>query len=393
MSKKLFAKKENCCGCGACAMACPVACITMAEDRKEGFLYPEIDATKCINCGKCEKVCPLKDGREMPENREAYALLHDDEAYRTACTSAGAFEEICRGFCGEDNFAVFGVEMDDTLKVKHSYVQCYEDMAKFRKSKYVQSDLADSFPMVKRFLEQGKRVVFSGSPCQVDGLKHYLKKDYENLLLVDFVCHGVPSAKVFQKRIEELEASFDSKVKKVIFRNKVLCSEEWNCLGMRFLFENGGELTELYPPCKYMTGFLSELYLRPSCHSCKYASMGRVSDITLGDSWGMESYDPSLSMRVNNGTSLLMMNTEKGRKALDHDAEDYRIVNVPIELLPKAQRQLVEPSKPHRCRERFFSLLPWVPFSEALETAMYKSRLYFYKKLLNCWLKRKGRKG
>lgn len=391
MSKKLFTKKEKCCGCGACAMACPVSCIEMVADEKEGFLYPRIDAAKCIKCGKCEKVCPLKDFREIPENKEAYALLHDDVAYRTACTSAGAFEEICRAFCGDAELAVFGVEIDDSLKVKHTYVERLEDMVKFRKSKYVQSDLGDSFPLVKQFLKQGRRVVFSGSPCQVDGLKHYLNKEYENLLLVDFVCHGVPSAKVFQKRIEELEEEYQSKVTQVIFRNKEFCGDRWNCLGMRFFFENGEELTELYPPCKYMTGFLSEVYLRPSCHTCKYASMRRVSDITLGDSWGMDAYDPNLSMLVNNGTSLLMLNTQKGKNVLSQDAEQYHMVSVPIELLPKAQRQLAEPSKPHRCRSRFFAMLPWVTFSEALDVAMHKSRLYFYKKLFSCWLR--GRKG
>lgn len=387
MRAKLFDIPAQCCGCGACAAVCPASCITMETD-KEGFLYPAIHRDKCISCEKCRKVCPLKDTRQPPVNKEAYALDHNDEAYRWSCTSAGAFEVICRSFCGEEPCAIFGVVIDENKQVKHCKIEDVHALQSLRKSKYVQSYLGDTFYQVKQSLQNGKRVVFSGSPCQVDGLRHYLNREYENLFLVDFVCHGVPSQKVFDACIEELEEKHRSKITQVLFRNKVLCDDGWNCLGMQYLFENGDTRTELYPPCTYMTGFLSELYLRPSCHACKYASMRRVSDITLGDSWGMDAFDPRLSMRVTNGTSLVMLNTNKGRSLLSRDAQEYTLRNVPIELLPHAQKQLVEPSQPHRCRNRFFALLPLLPFSQAVEIAMHKNRLVFYKTLLRGWLSR-----
>lgn len=391
MKAKLFDMPQQCCGCSACAMTCPTQCISMKPDEVEGFLYPVVDTKKCIDCGACVRVCPLKDSLKLSENREAFAMLHRDEAYRYSCTSAGAFEVICRNFCGKSPSVVFGVVLDESLTVRHCAIDGMDSLRPFRKSKYVQSELADTFRKVKQALVAGKRVVFSGSPCQVDGLRHFLKRDYENLLLVDFVCHGVPSQKVFRACISELEQKQKSSVKQVIFRNKVKLEGEWNCLGMEYSFENGDTVTQHYPPCTYMTGFLSELYLRPSCHSCKYASMSRVSDITMGDSWGMDAYDAGLSMRVTNGTSLIMLNTAKGSGALSRCSEDYSLVPVPIELLPKAQKQLVEPSKPHRCRSRFFALLPWLPFSQAVDIAMHRSRLYFYKTLIKCWLGLKGR--
>lgn len=392
MKVKLFERPEQCCGCSACTMTCPMSCITLQADKTEGFLYPVIDRDRCIECGACMRVCPLKDQQKLPENRVAFAMNHADEDYRYRCTSAGAFEVICRSFCGGEPATVFGVVLDETNTVKHCAIGDIEALHPFRKSKYVQSELADTFRQVKQCLHEGKRVVFSGSPCQVDGLKHYLKRDYENLLLVDFVCHGVPSPKVFRACISQMEQEQGSPVRQVIFRNKVKLEDGWNCLGMEYVFENGHVITEHYPPCTYMTGFLSNLYLRPSCHTCKYASISRVSDITLGDSWGMDAYDPNLSMRVTNGTSLVMLNTPKGNNILGESNEKYTLTLVPIDLLPKAQRQLKEPAQPHRCRSRFFALLPWVPFSQAVEIAMRKTRLTFYRTLLSCWLTRKGRK-
>lgn len=385
--KKLFNKKENCCGCSACAQICPKQCITMAVDA-EGFWYPKIDANLCIKCGLCEKTCPLKKPLQAKENKTAYAMTHLDEAYRYACTSSGAFEIICRKFCGESPCAIFGAILDEKLQVKHEYALALEDLRKFRKSKYVQSDLGSSYQQVKAFLLAGRKVVFSGSPCQVDGLKHYLKKEWDNLLTVDFVCHGVPSPSTFSSYISYLSYSRRKKVKNVIFRNKVNVDGEWNCLGMKYIFEDGSEENDLYPPCLYMTNFLNQLYLRPSCHVCQYASMKRISDITLGDSWGMDSYKKTLSMRYTNGTSLVMLNTEKGEKIFSETDSSYEWESVPIDLLPKAQKHLVEPSKTHRCRKRFYMLSRFLSYSEAVEIATKRNRLFYYKTLLKLKLKK-----
>ena len=384
--RKVFGKKKECCGCGACAQICPRKCIRMVADM-EGFEYPEIDRNLCIDCGLCKKTCPLKNPLSVSENKQAYAMTHLDEEYRYLCTSSGAFEVICRNFCGQSPCAVFGAVLDDALSVKHEYSLDINNLSKFRKSKYVQSVLGDSYRQVKGFLQEGRKVVFSGSPCQVDGLRHYLKKNWENLLLVDFVCHGVPSASVFSAYIEDLSHSRGKEVKNVVFRNKVKVSDEWNCLGMKYVYSDGSEEQDLYPPCAYMTNFLNQLYLRPSCHACYYASMHRVSDITLGDSWGMDSYKKELSMKYTNGTSLIMLNTEKGKEIFALKDNSYEWESVPIELLPKAQRQLVEPSVPHRCRKRFFKLIQFLPYSQAVDIATNKTRVFYYKTLLKQKLK------
>ena len=389
MKQKLYQKKEECCGCSACAQICPQKCIHMIPDA-EGFCYPRIDESKCVHCNACARVCPLKNQANGIRATAAYAMLHHDEAYRLQCTSAGAFEVICKNFCQNMPCAVFGVIMDSDFRVKHTEVTDLQDIRVFRKSKYVQSDMQDVYRQVRMRLAEGRRVVFSGSPCQVDGLKHFLKTDNDRLLTVDFVCHGVPSQRVFDKYTESISQKHGSPLSQIEFRHKVPTDSGWNCLGMKYVFANGDTQEDLYPPCAYMEGFLTQLYIRPSCHYCSYASMERHSDITLGDSWGMDDFSPELSMRVTNGTSLVMMNTDKGARVFENASHEYDLVPVPLDVLPKAQKQLVEPSKPHRCRNRFFRLLRYLSFDEAKRIATKETRISYYRTIFQCHiLKRK----
>ena len=382
MSKRLYNNKADCCGCSSCSQICPPKCISMVADPKEGFFYPEVNSELCIHCGACERVCPFKNKNEYPENKGAYALVHKDEEYRYEFTSSGAFEILCRNFCGIDSCDIYGVAIDEQLRVKHICISNVEELQPFRKSKYVQSNLGDTFRSVKKSLAEGKKVVFSGSPCQVAGLQRFLGKTWANLLTVDFVCHGVPSQYVFDGYVDDLSVKYGSKVKEVIFRNKVLQKDRWDCLGMKYIFEDGREIDDLYPPCQYMEGFLTDLYVRQSCHHCPFANMKRVSDITLGDSWGMDGYEKKLSMTYTNGTSLVMMNTDKGKELLKFNNAAYDLIPVPVDILPEAQRQLREPSTPHRCRNRFFNLFQYLSFSEAKDIATKRTRLFYYREML-----------
>ena len=282
--------KSQCCGCAACVQACPKQCIQMLED-KEGFLYPQVDADICIHCGLCEKVCPELHLLEEREPFKVYAAKNINEEVRESSSSGGIFTLIAEQIIDEGG-VVFGARFDEHWEVIHDMVTTKEDLKIFRGSKYVQSRMGNTFKQVKCCLEVGKKVLFTGTPCQVAGLKHFLRKDYDNLLTMDFVCHGVPSPKVWRSYLSEI--SQGSKIKNIEFRNK---QQGWKNFCFVLDIENlkrGNVLSKssVFGDNIFMQAFLSNILLRPCCYACPVKCGKSGSDLTVGDFWGIEKVLP-----------------------------------------------------------------------------------------------------
>lgn len=299
-------EKQNCCGCHACFNICPVNCITMVEDE-EGFLYPRADSNKCINCCLCEKVCLEVNDKEKVSNVEAYACMNNDEEVRLKSSSGGMFILLAENVINNGGI-VFGAGFDDELNLVHSYTDDINGLSKYMGSKYLQSKIGSTYKQAKEFLEKGIKVLFSGTPCQISGLLHYLGKDYKNLICVDIICHGVPSPKVFKLYKTEIEKKYSSIIKTIDFRNKAY---GWKLFSISLLFNNGTRYNKNLIEDMYMKGFLKDLYLRPSCYYCKSKTLNRLSDITIADFWGIENIVPE--MNDGKGTSLVLINSDEGK--------------------------------------------------------------------------------
>ena len=301
--------KQNCCGCTACASICPKGCITMAADA-EGFCYPQIDETKCINCGLCEKVCPLLHKPEQHEVLNVYGAKYNDEAVRQESSSGGMFTLFARHILAGGG-TVFGAELDENLQVHHTAIENTGALPKLRGSKYVQSNMTGVFKQVRTLLNFGKPVLFSGTPCQIAGLKGFLMKDYANLFTVDVVCHGVPSAKVYNKHLQEISAAAGEAVQQVKFRDK---ANGWKQGETLFSTEH----QRFGAPKRqetYMRLFLNNVSIRPSCADCAFNNKRSLADITIADYWGVDKQFPEFD--DDKGVTLVLINTAKGQQLFD----------------------------------------------------------------------------
>ena len=318
-------EKKNCCGCEACVQRCPKSCITMREDN-EGFLYPEVDKNICIDCGLCEKVCPVINQAEERKPLAVYAAKHKDEQIRMASSSGGAFTAIAESVIDEGG-VVFGAKFNQDWDVVHSYTETKEGLGAFRGSKYVQSRIGESYKEAEGFLKAGRKVLFSGTPCQIAGLKRFLRKEYDNLLTVDFICHGVPSPGVWREYLKEETArqcgeknsvlqrpihERNALIEGISFRDKRLGWKKYSfALALSTTNGSGAKNTVLLsePLNKniFLRGFLADLYLRPSCHACPSKSFKSRSDITIGDFWGVQKIMPQID--DDKGVSIIIVNS------------------------------------------------------------------------------------
>jgi len=299
--------KTNCCGCGACVQACNLNCITMATDA-EGFLYPQIDKASCIRCGACIRACPiLNRGEKTDGEKLAYVLRCNDEEVRLRSSSGGIFSILAERVLANGG-AVFGAAFAADFSVHHIMIEHVNDLPRLSGSKYIQSRIEDSYQQAEKRLKSGRAVLFSGTGCQIAGLKAYLKAEYEMLYTVDLFCHGVPSPAVWKKYLQFQENAYGSPVKAVCFRNK---SYGWHQFSMRLQFENEEVYDKVHSEDAFMRLFLKNICLRPSCHDCKFRESRSGSDIMIGDAWGIESWMPE--MDDNKGTSIVLVNTDKGR--------------------------------------------------------------------------------
>lgn len=342
----LIPKKESCCGCTACMSICPKDAIDMVDDY-EGFEYPKIDYAKCIGCHACENICAFQNGFEeknkMP-NSIAYAVKHQNDNVRKESRSGGFFTAISDAVL-EKHGIVYGCALTSEFKAIHERAQNKEQRDAFRKSKYVQSDMRDTFKKVKADLENGKLVLFSGTSCQCIGLKKYLGKlANENLITMDIVCHGVPSPKVWRDFLRMNENKYKGNITDVDFRNKTKYG--WHD-HVETIYVNGIP----YDSDLYKKLFFSHHILRPACFSCPYKNIHHDTDITIADCWGIENIDPSFD--DNKGVSLVLLNTERGRKIYDSVMCD--LIQETIDIGKCMQPALKAPFASPQKRDQFWS--------------------------------------
>ena len=318
-------KKYQCCGCSACVQKCPKQCISLEEDC-EGFLYPIVDKINCIDCGLCEKVCPVLSQEEAREPLKVYATKNNNDYIRRQSSSGGIFTLLAEQIINVGG-VVFGARFDENWEVKHDFTETIEGLFAFRGSKYVQSRMEDNYVKAEAFLKQGRKVLFSGTPCQIVGLKRFLRKEYDNLLTVDFICHGVPSPGIWRQYLKETIERMSSKgsrdkicIENISFRDKSAGWKKFSfALRLSATSRSGDKkiisLCEQFPQNVYMKGFLANTYLRPSCYYCPSKSGKSGSDVTLADFWGIQNIYPELD--DDKGMNLLILNNENHIRLFD----------------------------------------------------------------------------
>ncbi|WP_390598318.1 Coenzyme F420 hydrogenase/dehydrogenase, beta subunit C-terminal domain [Bacteroides sp. f07] len=346
--------KHNCCGCAACMQSCPKQCISFEEDG-QGFRYPVVDKEQCIDCGLCEKVCLVLNPNEPRIPLKVFAAINPNEEIRLKSSSGGVFTLLAETVIAEGG-CVFGARFDENLDVVHDYVETIKGLDAFRGSKYVQSRIGETYRRTLEFLKQGRKVLYTGTSCQIAGLMKCLRKDYDNLITVDVVCHGVPSPGVWRKYLEEIKSERSGWKKSVLssslkimptitdinFREKQLGGYSWKKFGFVVYkspsknYQNSILLSTIYNQDLYMKFFLNNLSLRPSCYKCPAKSGKSCADITLADFWG---YDLKYSRWLDDkGVSLVLGYSSKGCALLemlpDIEETDYEYAlkyNPPIE--------------------------------------------------------------
>lgn len=322
--------KIECCGCSACAQRCPKVCISMMEEE-EGFLYPQVDQTICINCGLCEKVCPILNTNTNEEYlpKATFAAYNQNESERLQSSSGGVFSLLARSVlnCGG---VVFGAQFSQEWQVEHTHIDSVSELYKLRGAKYVQSRIGNTYSEAENFLKDNIPVLFSGTPCQIAGLKSYLRKEYENLITAEIICHGVPSPKVWRMYLQDLCRKKNiHEINQICFRDK---ATGWKHYSFSIRYNQKGKekkISEHYTQNLYARGFTNDLYLRPSCHSCSFKSLRSQADFTLGDFWGIQHIDPK--MDDDKGLTAFLVNTEKGLsflKDLDIHTKEFDYRNV-----------------------------------------------------------------
>ena len=327
--------KYQCCGCEGCVQVCPKQCISFGEDS-EGFRYPVVDEAICINCGLCEKVCPVQNQAEKRTPLKVYAAKNQNEEELLASSSGGLFIFFAKKIIAEGG-VVFGAKFDSRWEVVHSYADDLEGVYELMRSKYAQSRMGTSYLDAKEFLKDGKTVLFVGTSCQIAGLKRFLGKEYENLITMDVVCHGVPSPKIWRRYLEELKQDVATKknkqveIRNISFRDKQSGWKKFSIV-FTFAFPSGDgndktiSISRMHREDAFMKLFLTDLILRPSCYQCPARGGKSQSDLTIADFWGIENIIPEYY--DERGVGLLMVNSPKGLKMLDDDILSVKEVSL-----------------------------------------------------------------
>ena len=378
-----IAPKHTCTGCHACYNICPTESISMNCDE-EGFLYPKIDSGKCINCWKCKKACPVIKDCSGNQKGVAYGCINNDEQTRMDSSSGGVFSLLADTIL-TDGGVVYGAAFDDEFNLKHICVESNKELYKLRGSKYIQSTISDTYKTAEAYLKQGRKVLFSGTPCQIGGLKAYLDHDYDNLFLVDLICHGVPSQKVFKIYLDSLKKNMNTSLSdksEVRFRDK---ANGWYGYSVSVKFDGTHTYCKNKSQDAYMKAFLNNISLRPSCYNCHYKSVNRQGDITLADFWGVKQQLPE--MFDNKGTSLVLVNTEKGRRIFENISDSMKFMQVDYDRALKANTAAYQSCKMPRKRKQFMLSLDTVDFKKNVESCTKPDMVSIIKKLIKRGIK------
>ena len=320
------------------------------EENEEGFLEPVVNEEKCISCGLCLKRCPqLQENSKDKLQIESYAAQSKNKEELLKSSSGGIFSVLATRILNK-NGVIYGAAFKDNLNVEHIEITKIEELDLLRGSKYVQSNTLDTFSRVKGNLENNKYVLYTGTPCQIAGLKQFLRKDYNNLITIDIVCHGVPSPKLFKKYKQNLEEKQKSKITKFSFRDKT--KNGWG-LNLKIQYENNKLNNKKHIYDSYYKSFLNGDTYRECCYSCKYANLQRIGDITLADFWGIENIKNDFN--IKDGVSAILVNTEKGRKIFNECKEDINYMPVSIESVIKENKNLKMPTEKPRIRKTVYN--------------------------------------
>lgn len=319
--------KKQCTGCESCVAVCPKKCIKMKSDEI-GFMYPVISLDDCINCGLCREVCSIYfENENLVSSQKAYAAFAKDLYERQNSSSGGLFSILAK-YIIDNNGVVFGAAFNKSYtKVCHVMVDNIDDLYRLRGSKYLQSNIGDIYSVVKENLNLKKKVLFSGTPCQIFGLKKYLRMKYDNLFLIEVACHGVPSQFVWKEYIGYLERKYKSKVKYVNFRCK---NPSWQQYDVKIAFDNGKCYQKRGYDDLYMRGFIQNMYLRPSCYSCKHKINNSCADVTLADFWGIQQIISEYN--DDKGVSLVVTHTKQGDYLLEKIKNEINIKEVELKM-------------------------------------------------------------
>jgi len=361
-----ISRKEDCCGCNACGDVCPKNAVVFKTDS-EGFRYPEVDPDKCVSCGLCIRTCPVQQvGRlkknDLPES-VCYAAEHKNLEVVFDSTSGGAFSALAEIMYRSGGY-VGGAIYNDDFSVRHFISDDMGDLPKLRSSKYLQSDAEGFYRQVRDLVEKDEKVLVCGTPCQMAGLRSYLQKDYANLIIVDFVCRGVNSPKAVRKYLDSFEERYGSPVVYVKSKSK---EYGWRNLTQKVVLADGRHVYETKHENNFTKGYLStNAFCRPSCYECRFKGFPRMSDITLADFWGIENVDPSMDKDL--GTSLIMLNSQKGVEYFEKAKGRLKYHSVPFQCAVAGNPALIRPLEPCKVdRVKFFRDLDMMPFSELSE--------------------------
>lgn len=380
--------KSNCCGCNACGDVCAHGAITFKTDI-EGFWYPVVDIEKCMDCGLCDKICPELHIDELKKNDSekpihTIAAINKDIAVRWDSTSGGAFSALAEGMYEQGGY-VSGAVYDENFLVHNFISDNRDDLSKLRSSKYLQSNAEGLYRNIRDLLRKGEKVLACGTPCQMAALRSFLRKDYDNLIIVDFICRGVNSPKVYRKYLDSLERKYGGKVVYVKAKNKEL---GWRSLTRKVVFDNGKAYYGIRMDDDFRRGYHTNVFCRPSCYVCKYKGFPRMADITIADYWGIEKVDKNLDNNI--GTSMILLNSRKGERYFELIKDRLEWEYTKFEsILPGniALRKPIEPAKIDR--KQFFEDLDKGTFEDVVQKyfPLHKNTHVSFKQKLKALLK------
>lgn len=348
-----LAKSAECTGCEACASVCDKNAIRMRQ-TSEGFFIPEIDTGLCVQCGKCERACPannpISDYFIRKENSvpRLYAASNKNFAARYAASSGGIFTILAEEILAEGG-VVFGAEYGENFTVRHGYTEDMADISRFRTSKYVQSTIGDSYRICRGFLDGGRRVLFSGTPCQIDGLYRFLKKEYDSLITVDLICSGNVSPGIWKKYLDYMEGKKRAKIQQVNFRDK---KYGWDRFSLYMRFSSGREYRRIAVNDPYLSFFFHHYSMRECCYDCSYKDIKHGSEFVLGDFWGVQYTMPELYDDC--GLSFVLVNNERASELWDKVSWHMEIRELSLELLEKHNKAMICSADRPPDRETFY---------------------------------------
>lgn len=359
---KEICSKEKCTGCCACMNKCPQNCIKMKEDEY-GSLVPEIDESKCINCNLCLRTCPINNVINSNNPIKAYAAWSLNENERKTSASGGIATTFYKHIVSKGGY-IAGTSFNEKMELKHSLVNNEEQIEKFKGSKYIQSYIGYIYRNIKEKLEQGEKVLFIGTPCQVAGVNMYLNREYKNLITIDLICHGVPSNKLLNEHVKNIENKQGKCINRITFRGED-----------RYLFTAYQDEKIVYQKSSredlFLLGFLNGIFSRKSCYQCKYANLNRISDITIGDFLGLGK-EKKFKYSTKNGVSLILTNTKKGEKFLEECKNELFLEERDIDEATKENEQLKNPTKETEKHTMFLRLYPKHGFEYSCKKCLKK---------------------